>query len=54
MAMGKSYRVLEKVIPPNPYSVLLEHRNKEESLLFESSAVAVLCEYEYEELCFQD
>ncbi|KAI5696372.1 hypothetical protein M8J75_012104 [Diaphorina citri] len=46
MAMGKSFRVLEKVMPPNPYSVLLEHRNKDESLLFESSAVAVLSSQE--------
>lgn len=45
MAMGKAYRVLEKVKPPSPYSVLLEHRFRNESLLFESQAVAVLCEY---------
>uniref|UniRef100_A0A8D8SPY4 phosphoinositide 5-phosphatase n=1 Tax=Cacopsylla melanoneura TaxID=428564 RepID=A0A8D8SPY4_9HEMI len=46
MSMGKSFRVLEKVNPPSPYSILLEHRNKEESLLFESSAVAVLSSQE--------
>ena len=43
--MGKSFRVCEKINPPNPYSVLLEQRNKEETLLFESQAVAVLCAY---------
>ncbi|XP_069684733.1 synaptojanin-1 isoform X2 [Periplaneta americana] len=42
MAMGKGFRVCEKINPPNPYSVLLEQRNKEETLLFESQAVAVL------------
>ncbi|KAL1454243.1 hypothetical protein WDU94_010517 [Cyamophila willieti] len=46
MSMGKSFRVLEKVNPPSPYSILLEHRNKDESLLFESSAVAVLSSQE--------
>jgi phosphatidylinositol-bisphosphatase len=45
MAMGKGFRVCEKINPPNPYSVLLEQRNKEETLLFESQAVAVLCAY---------
>jgi phosphatidylinositol-bisphosphatase len=43
--MGKGFRVCEKINPPNPYSVLLEQRNKEETLLFESQAVAVLCAY---------
>lgn len=43
--MGKGFRVLEKSNPPNPYSVLLEQRNKEDTLLFESQAVAVLCTY---------
>nr|XP_018906096.1 PREDICTED: synaptojanin-1 isoform X1 [Bemisia tabaci] len=46
MAMGKAYRVLEKVKPPSPYSVLLEHRFRNESLLFESQAVAVLSQDE--------
>lgn len=45
MAMSKGFRVLEKSKPPSPHSVLLEHRNKSETLLFESQAVAVLCEY---------
>ncbi|KAG8227890.1 hypothetical protein J437_LFUL008204 [Ladona fulva] len=48
MAMGKCFRVFEKVNPPNPYSVLLEQRNKEETLLFESQAVAVLSPQETE------
>lgn len=42
MAMGKGFRVFEKLNPPNPYSILLEQRNKDETLLFESQAVAVL------------
>jgi len=41
--MSKGFRVLEKSMPPSPHSVLLEHRNKSEALLFESQAVAVLC-----------
>jgi len=41
MAMSKSFRVYHKLDPP--YSVLLECRNKEETLMFESGAVAVLC-----------
>ncbi|PSN48304.1 Synaptojanin-1 [Blattella germanica] len=48
MAMGKGFRVFEKINPPNPYSVLLEQRNKEETLLFESQAVAVLSSQETE------
>lgn len=47
MAMGKCFRLFEKVNPPNPYSILLEQRNKEETLLFESQAVAILCMYFY-------
>ncbi|XP_013782623.1 synaptojanin-1-like [Limulus polyphemus] len=46
MPLGKSFRVYHKAIPPNPYSVLLEKRNKNETLLFESQAVAVLSEHE--------
>ncbi|KAJ9600882.1 hypothetical protein L9F63_000994, partial [Diploptera punctata] len=46
--MGKGFRVCEKINPPNPYSVLLEQRNKEETLLFESQAVAVLSTQETE------
>ncbi|XP_065074368.1 synaptojanin-1 [Ochlerotatus camptorhynchus] len=48
MAMSKGFRVLEKSKPPSPHSVLLEHRNKSETLLFESQAVAVLSDQETE------
>ncbi|XP_052872010.1 synaptojanin-1 [Anopheles cruzii] len=48
MAMSKGFRVLEKSKPPSPHSVLLEHRNKPETLLFESQAVAVLSAQETE------
>ncbi|XP_070565612.1 synaptojanin-1-like [Ptychodera flava] len=41
MALSKSFRVYHKLEPP-PYSVLLESRNKEDTLMFESNAVAVL------------
>lgn len=41
--MGKNFKVLEKSKPPSPHSVILEHRNKQETLLFESQAVANLC-----------
>ncbi|XP_036332879.1 synaptojanin-1 [Rhagoletis pomonella] len=46
MAMSKVIRVLEKSIPPSPYSVLLEHRNKSDSILFESHAAALLTNHE--------
>ncbi|XP_041467143.1 synaptojanin-1-like isoform X2 [Lytechinus variegatus] len=46
--MGKSFRVYHKVGPP--YSVILEARNKQETLLFESEAVAVLSIAETESL----
>lgn len=46
--MSKGFRVLEKSKPPSPHSVLLEHRNKTETLLFESQAVAVLSAQETE------
>lgn len=42
MSMGKSYRVYEKSKPSNTHSLILEHRNSSETLLFESQAVAVL------------
>lgn len=48
MAMGKIFRVFEKVNPPNPYSILLEQRNKDDAILFESQAVAVLSSQETE------
>ncbi|CAG9759926.1 unnamed protein product [Ceutorhynchus assimilis] len=48
MAMYKAFRVLEKSVPPSPHSVLLEHKAKENTLLFESQAVAVLSVQETE------
>ena len=43
MSMRKAFRVSFKNSTSGPYSVLLENRNREETLLFESGAVAVLC-----------
>ncbi|VEN37200.1 unnamed protein product, partial [Callosobruchus maculatus] len=48
MAMLKAFRVFEKSKPPNPHSVLLEHKNKQNTLLFESQAIAVLSSQEIE------
>ena len=42
MAMGKGFKILHKLNPPNPYSVLMEQKNKTEAVLFESQAVALL------------
>ena len=42
MAFSKGYRVYHKLDPP-PYSVIVETRSREECLMFESGAVAVLC-----------
>uniref|UniRef100_A0A8C1ZVA9 phosphoinositide 5-phosphatase n=1 Tax=Cyprinus carpio TaxID=7962 RepID=A0A8C1ZVA9_CYPCA len=41
MAFSKGYRIYHKLDPP-PYSVIVETRNREECLMFESGAVAVL------------
>ena len=41
MAFSKNYRVFHKLDPP--YSVLLEDKLKEHTLMFESNAVAILC-----------
>lgn len=46
--MYKGFRVYEKSKPPSPHSVLLERKGKEETLLFESEAVAVLSAEETE------
>lgn len=43
MAMRKDFRIYHKLEPP--FSVLMECRNREETLMFESDAVAVLCKY---------
>ena len=40
--MGKSFKVWHKITGQGPYSVLLEQRNREEALLFESLVVAAL------------
>ncbi|XP_069492447.1 synaptojanin-1 [Ambystoma mexicanum] len=47
MAFSKGYRIYHKLDPP-PFSVIVETRNREESLLFESGAVAVLSSAEKE------
>ncbi|XP_043279076.1 synaptojanin-1 [Venturia canescens] len=50
MAMGKGFRVYEKLKPPSPHSLILEHRNRKDTVLFESQAVAVLSAQETESL----
>ncbi|XP_062869631.1 synaptojanin-1 isoform X2 [Trichomycterus rosablanca] len=47
MAFSKGYRVYHKLDPP-PYSVIVETRNHNECLMFESGAVAVLSAAEKE------
>ncbi|XP_016348964.1 synaptojanin-1-like isoform X3 [Sinocyclocheilus anshuiensis] len=47
MAFSKGYRIYHKLDPP-PYSVIVETRNREECLMFESGAVAVLSAAEKE------
>ncbi|XP_070494173.1 synaptojanin-1 [Chironomus tepperi] len=48
MSFGKSFRVLEKSKPEQPHSIILEHRSKTDTLLFESMAVANLSGQETE------
>ncbi|XP_023247557.1 synaptojanin-1 isoform X2 [Copidosoma floridanum] len=50
MAMGKSFRIYEKSKSSCPYSIILEHRNYQQTLLFESEAVAELTASETESL----
>ncbi|XP_057324053.1 synaptojanin-1 [Microplitis mediator] len=50
MAMGKGFRIYEKLKPPSPHSLILEHRNCKDTVLFESQAVAVLSAQETESL----
>lgn len=45
--MGKSYKIWHKNNGQGPYSVLLEQRNRDESLLFESLVIAALGERSY-------
>ena len=40
-AISRSFRVFHKLEPP--YSVMLENRNADDTLMFESNAVTVLC-----------
>ena len=40
-AISRSFRVYHKLEPP--YSVMLENRNLDDTLMFESNAVTVLC-----------
>ncbi|KAJ6662397.1 hypothetical protein lerEdw1_011810 [Lerista edwardsae] len=47
MAFSKGYRIYHKLDPP-PFSVIVEARNKEDCLMFESGAVAVLSSAEKE------
>ncbi|XP_053187256.1 synaptojanin-1 isoform X1 [Scomber japonicus] len=47
MAFSKGYRIYHKLDPP-PYSVIVETRTKDECLMFESGAVAVLSAAEKE------
>ncbi|CAK9805845.1 Synj1 [Anthophora quadrimaculata] len=47
MAMGKGFRVYEKL---KPHSIILEQRNRKDTILFESQAVAVLSAEETETL----
>lgn len=47
MAFSKGYRIYHKLDPP-PYSVIVETRTREECLMFESGAVAVLSAAEKE------
>ncbi|KAM8834664.1 synaptojanin-1 isoform 3-T4 [Synchiropus picturatus] len=47
MAFSKGYRIYHKLDPP-PYSVIVETRAREECLMFESGAVAVLSAAEKE------
>jgi len=47
MAMGKSYKIWHKNNGQSPYSVLLEQRSRDESLLFESLVIAALGKRSY-------
>lgn len=47
-SFGKVFRVLEKNITSQPYSIILEHRHQENALLFESNAIAVLSSQEFD------
>lgn len=53
MSMGKFFRVYEKFKPSIPHSIILEHRNFKETLLFESQAVCELNSPETDSLKLQ-
>ncbi|KAK0168428.1 hypothetical protein PV327_002230 [Microctonus hyperodae] len=53
MAMGKGFRIYEKLKPPSPHSLILEHRNCKDTVLFESQAVAILSTHETDSLKVQ-
>lgn len=50
MAMGKSFRIFERDNGSTPYSVLVEQRSKDTSLMFENNVVAVLTAQEKESI----
>ncbi|XP_069744866.1 synaptojanin-1 isoform X3 [Narcine bancroftii] len=51
MAFSKGYRIYHKLDPPQtPYSVIVETRNREDCLMFESGAVAILSSAEKESI----
>ncbi|XP_072901178.1 synaptojanin-1 isoform X7 [Hemitrygon akajei] len=51
MAFSKGYRIYHKLDPPqSPYSVIVETRNREDCLMFESGAVAILSSAEKESI----
>ncbi|KAK7099032.1 synaptojanin-1-like [Littorina saxatilis] len=52
MAMGRGFRVFHKLPPDNesPYSVIMESKQQEDTLMFESGAVVVLSSWEVEPL----
>lgn len=47
MAMGRGFRVFHKLPPDRetPYSVIMESKQQEDTLMFESGAVVVLCKF---------
>ncbi|XP_017781797.1 PREDICTED: synaptojanin-1-like [Nicrophorus vespilloides] len=48
MALYKGFKVLERNQPGYPYSILLEQKSKQESLLFENESVSVVIPQEIE------
>ncbi|KAL1138649.1 hypothetical protein AAG570_008711 [Ranatra chinensis] len=50
MAMGKAFRIYERDNNTSPYSILMEQRNKDASILLESEVVAFLSSQEKESI----